>query len=104
MGGVFFLVVGVLLQGVVDVIVLFYGILDEKFCNVFIIKCLVQCYFGVLDDMVGFLFWKDVEKLEEKLKVGNVDYEMNIYDGVVYVFINGIGFNFNRDFCYLVLE
>lgn len=103
MGGVFFLVVGVLLQDVVDVIVSFYGISDEKLCDVFIIKCLVQCYFGVLDDLVGFLFSKDVEKLEEKFKAGNVDYEMNIYDEVVYVFINFFGFNYYKDFCYLVL-
>lgn len=104
MGGALSLAAGALLQDGVDAIAPFYGIPDEKLCNVSTIKCPVQCHFGALDDMVGFSSRKDAEKLEEKLKAGKVDYEMNIYDGAAHAFTNGIGPNYNTDSCHLALE
>lgn len=104
MGGALSLAAGALLQDVVDAIAPFYGIPDEKLCDVSTIKCPVQCHFGALDDLVGFSSPKDVEKLEEKFKAGNVDYEMNIYDEAAHAFTNSSGPNYHKDSCHLALQ
>lgn len=104
MGGALSFAAGALLQDVVDAIAPFYGIPDEKLCDVSTIKCPVQCHFGALDALEGFSSPKDVEKLEEKLNAGNVDFEMNVYEEAGHAFTNSSGPNYDKDSCHLALQ
>lgn len=81
----------------------FYGIPGAALCDVSKIKIPLQCHFGELDEMVGFSSPKDVEALREKLKEGNVNFEIHMYKAG-HAFTHTSGPNYNAEACELSLK